>query len=93
MESDETLKYTDFKLMSNDGTIHPCRKHVLDSNSLAFKAMLETDWVETKNGLMKVKDYDAKTVKKLHPIFTCPKGREQHRRNGKKKCSTWGAYV
>ena len=40
MESDETPKFTDFKLMSNEGEIHPCRKHVLDSNSPVFKVGL-----------------------------------------------------
>ena len=63
MESDETAKYTDFKLMSNDGEIHPCRKHVLDSNSPAFKRMLEMDWAETNQGLMKISSHGAQTVK------------------------------
>ena len=63
MESDETPKHTDFKLMSNEGEIHPCRKHVLDSNSPVFKAMLEMDCIETKEGLLKVRDHDAQTVK------------------------------
>jgi len=63
MESDETLKYTDFKLMSNDKKIHPCRKHVLDSNSPVFKAMLEMDWAETNQGLMKISSHGAQTVK------------------------------
>ena len=49
--------------MSNDGVLHPCRKHVLASNSPAFKAMLEMDCAETNKGLMKVQDYDSQTVK------------------------------
>jgi len=73
MESEETLKYTDFKLMSNNGQIHPCRKHVLDSNSPAFKAMLETDWAETNQGLMKVSSHGAQTVKNFINYTHAPK--------------------
>ena len=63
MESDETLKYTDFKLMSNDKKIHPCRKHMLDSNFPVFKAMLEMDCAETNQGLMEISSHGAQTVK------------------------------
>ena len=63
MESDEILKYTDFGLVSHDGEIHPCHKHVLNNCSPVFKAMLEMVCVETINGVMKVPDFDAQTVK------------------------------
>ena len=63
MNSEEELKFTDFKLVSSDGKIHPCYKHVLYSISPYFKAMLETDWAETNNGVMEVPQHDATTVK------------------------------
>ena len=63
MEPDENLKYTDFKIVSKDGEIHPCYKHVLDKNSPVLKAMLQMDCVETKNGVMEVQDYSAETVR------------------------------
>jgi len=73
MESEETPKFMDFKIMSNDGQIHPCRKHVLYSNSPPLKAMLEMDCAETNKGLMKVQDYDSQTVKNFIKYTHTPK--------------------
>jgi len=73
MESDGTLKYPDFQLKSNDGSIHPCHRFALDSNSPVFKAMLEKDWAETNSGSMKVQDYGAQTVKNFIKYLHTPK--------------------
>ena len=63
MNSEEELKFADFKFVSSDGKIHLCYKHVLYNISPFFKALFETDWAETNNGVMEVPQYDAKTVK------------------------------
>ena len=56
------MEYTDFALQAKDGELFPCHKFVLDRSSPFFKALLSKDCEETKNGVMKVPDHDAKTV-------------------------------
>ena len=63
MNSEEELKFADFKLVSSDGKIHLCYKHVLYNISPYFKALFETDWAETNNGVMEVPQHDGTTVK------------------------------
>jgi len=55
-------EYTDFVIESSDGRVFPCHKIYLAENSDFFKSMLSKDYKETTSGVMKVPEFDAKTV-------------------------------
>jgi len=55
-------EYTDFVIESGDGQVFPCHKKDLAENSDFFKSMLSKDFKETTTGVMKVPEFDAKTV-------------------------------
>jgi len=55
-------EYTDFVIESGDGQVFPCHKKDLAENSDFFKSMLSKDFKETTSGVMKVPEFDAKTV-------------------------------
>ena len=55
-------EYTDFVIESSDGRVFPCHKKDLAENSDFFKSMLSKDFKETTTGVMKVPEFDAKTV-------------------------------
>jgi len=55
-------KYTDFSVESKDGFVFRCHKYVLDQNCAYFEGLLSHDYKETKEGMLKFRDFDGVTV-------------------------------
>ena len=55
-------KYTDFCLKANSGEEFKCHKERLADSSSFFRAMLENEFLETKNSCMQVAEFKAETT-------------------------------
>ena len=55
-------KYTDFCLKVDSGEEFKCHKIMLARSSSFFRAMLENEFLETKNNCVKVAEFKAETV-------------------------------